>query len=468
MLLSTNVCAVCCKFAKRKVIREQFSKFLGKSSTRQQQAEFSDAVIASGVFNDSCHVQYVCSTCEKKLKKGASLESIRPKDLSYPNCENGECSAGNCEFDSILEIFKNKKTKNSLFWFEESELVTIREIMASLQVHSFGPSKSEHGTFRQLNLFRTRTNITVCEECWYLCLKRPSTKNWQPPTHQCSPNEQTQMTAVLEELSIPASTSSIASSSCNELNDALLNFSCLSDDSQLHNGQRKSVESVLSRKRLSEDFVSPSKRQRSSNVCGNSFAYSDDNVEFEISCRQIIDENDATHKHKACNYRYGNKADWSTNTNSRKRFLNELLTVVLSPTFRHEFMGMLNQKLENLIKPEEDNNIVVDQNQTVAKVKVISSTNLPRPIFIATRYSHVVNLTEEKVRNLAGNYCSRRELQRSVQMLRSTGLRPPKNIALNMARERKKLHDQIEVNDYDETTFLVKWSSNGLLDFLNR
>ena len=102
------------------------------------------------------------------------------------------------------------------------------------------------------------------------------------------------------------------------------------------------------------------------------------------------------------------------------------------------------------------------------KVEYLRSVNLPRPIFVATRYSHVVNLTEEKVRNLAGNYCSRRELQRSVQVLRSTGLRPPKNIAINMARERKKLHDQIEVNEYDETSFLVKWSSFGLLDFLNR
>ena len=156
---------------------------------------------------------------------------------------------------------------------------------------------------------------------------------------------------------------------------------------------------------------------------------------------EVVEDNDVIHRHKACNFRYGKSDNWSTNTNCRKRFLNELLNIALSPTFRNEFLGMLNQKLEHLI-PDQDS-IVVDQNQTVAKVKVLHSTALPRPIFIATRYSQIVNLTQEKVRNIAGSYCSRRELQRSVQMLRSTGLRPPKNIAKNMSAERKILQNQM-------------------------
>lgn len=465
MLLATKVCVICCKYSKRKVVREQFNKILGKNSKRKH-AEFSETIIASGALDDCCYAQFVCTSCEKQLKKGASLESIRPKDLRYPNCESNECGPGKCEFDSILGIFKNKKTNNSFFWFEESELNIVREIMSTLQVHSFGPSKSEYGTFRQLNLFRTRTNISACQECWYLCLKRPSTKNWKAPTHNCSPNDETQFTAVLEEISLPPSTSSIASSSQNEFNDALLNFECSSDDSQQLNQPRKSIESVLSRKRLSEDLVSPSKKQRSNDICGNTFQYTDNNVALKLSCEQVVEDNDVIHRHKACNFRYGKSDNWSTNTNCRKRFLNELLNIALSPTFRNEFLGMLNQKLEHLI-PDQDS-IVVDQNQTVAKVKVLHSTALPRPIFIATRYSQIVNLTQEKVRNIAGSYCSRRELQRSVQMLRSTGLRPPKNIAKNMSAERKILQNQIEVNDYDEKSFLVQWSSSGLLDYMNR
>lgn len=466
MLLADKVCVVCCKLSQPKKVRERFNKLLGIGQKRKI-AEFSDAVLASGALNDCCHAEFICSSCEKKIKKGVALESIRPKDVVYPNCESDDCGPGNCNFDSMLSVFKTKKSikQQSLLWFEEDDLTTIRQIMTDLQIHSFGPQKSEFGSFRQLILFRTRTNICACQDCWFLTIKKPSSKNWIPPVHNCNPNDETRFTVVLEEISLPPSASSLASST-NELNDAIL-FDELSDDSQTNNRPRKSIDSVISRKRLSEvDISSPPKKQRS-DICPNSFKYSDNRIALEMFCQESIDETDTTHKDRACNYRYGNNADWWKRTGCRKRFLNELLNMMLAPTFKNDFLSLLNQRLEN-VEGNEDETVVIEQNQTVSKVKVIHVAELPRPILIATRYTTMVNLTEEKVRNIAGSYCSRRELQRQIQKLRSTGLRPPKNITIHMSQERKLLQDQILVADYDEKSFMVHWSSSGLLDFMNR
>ena len=162
MLLADRVCVVCVKYSSPKFNLGKLNKLLGQGS-RRKVAEFSDTIHASGILRESCYAEYVCKTCQKKIKNGASVHSIQPQDVSYPNCETN-CNPGNCGFDNILDIFKNKKKsgQNGFFIFEEAELPKISEIMSSLMVHSFGKAK-ENEKFRMLVLFRTKTNVIYRE-----------------------------------------------------------------------------------------------------------------------------------------------------------------------------------------------------------------------------------------------------------------------------------------------------------------
>ena len=103
----------------------------------------------------------------------------------------------------------------------------------------------------------------------------------------------------------------------------------------------------------------------------------------------------------------------------------------------------------------------------VSNVTVFQAEDVPIPVIAPNKYTRIVDLTQEKIRSLAGHYCSRRELRHQIKTIRSSGLRPPRNLHLKMAEERKILLNQMEAEDF-ENSFIVRWTSNGLLDYLNR
>ena len=462
MLLAERVCVVCVKFSSPKFNLGKLNKLLGQGS-RRNVAEFSEKILASGILEESCHAEYVCKTCEKKIKKGVEIKSLQPQEISYPFCET-DCRPGSCHFDDLLSIFKNKKKSGQHFFFEESELPKIREIMGILQIHSFG-SVGGTGLFKKLVLFRTQTNVMCCSECWYLAIKRPSSKNWEEPIHQCCPTDATRTVVLEEESFANSSTVSVATtSSCNEpLNQAILDLD-LSNDSY-SNENRESMGSTTNRKRLSDRQElrrSLSKRFKS-DVCGQSFSYSTDLIDIDITCKKPINENNPQHK-QSCNFRYGGKQTWSNDTTCRQRFINELLDLALSPKFQKDFFRILNRKLEKTTLIED---FTAQKSTMVSNVTVFKAEDVPIPVIAPNKYTRIVDLTQEKIRSLAGHYCSRRELRHQIKTIRSSGLRPPRNLHLKMAEERKILLNQMEAEDF-ENSFIVRWTSNGLLDYLNR
>ena len=459
MLLADRVCVVCVKYSPPKFNLGKLNKLLGQGS-RRRKAEFSDTIHASGILTESCYAEYVCKTCQKKIKNGATVRSIQPQDVAYPNCESN-CNPGNCLYDNILDILKNKKKsgQNGFFIFEEAELPKITEIMSSLMVHSFGKAK-ENEKFRMLVLFRTKTNVMCCNECWFLATKRPGSKNWQEPVHQCNPTDITRCTNVLEEESFAQSSVSDISSANENLNEALLEF----DISGGSNENRQSIESFSTRKRLSDGNeleTSLSKRLKESS-CGQKFFYANDSTKLELTCTRSVDD-DSGHKQR-CNFRFGKKESWHNDTTCRQRFISEVLQLALSPKFQKDFFRVLSRKLEETNLSEE---FTKQKSQMVSNVTVIQTSDIPRPILAPTRYTRVIDLTAEKIRGLAGNYCSRRELQSQIKTLRSTGIRPPPNLHITMSQERRLIHDQMETED-SGNSFIVRWTSSGLLDYLNR
>ena len=206
--------------------------------------------------------------------------------------------------------------------------------------------------------------------------------------------------------------------------------------------------------------------------CTNAFYIEHDNLSMRIECKEL-----ATPNHRyTCKARYGSghsSEDWIGQNHNRLMFLHTLFGFTMSPKMNGDFATVFNTALAKISTGPEWK---VETLQSVSNVRVTKCHDGEAILISTTRGTKIISSECGDIRELAGEYSSRRQFEEKLKILRKMNFRVPKNMRRSLASSREQIRKMSEIKEFsdfgssvaDDWSALVCFSRVGIESYLNQ
>ena len=365
-----------------------------------------------------------------------------------------------------------KRTLIKDLTFQESDLERIHDLMLNFKVHKIlsapGRGNASSNLF-PVQIFKTKTNILSCRRCNFITLKKRNAKhdciyddsNQEDPSQDSNPEGPSQDSNP-EDPSQDTNPEDQSQDSPSNADDT----STVSSDAASPN--KRQCFNDLSYQSPPENEPSSSNFQR----CSNAYYLQHGNLSMRIECHEIA----TPHHRVTCQARFGSgyaSEKWVDQEHNRNMFLHYVLEFVMASKMRGSFAKVFNTALAKL---ESTDQWKVETSRSTANVQISTWRNNGSFLISSGRGTKIISSDTGIIRELTGEYSSRRQFEQKLKVLRRMNIKLPKNMRRSLASSRDQIKRYSEIIEFSnigssvcrDWSALVCFTRSGLEDYLNQ
>lgn len=343
------------------------------------------------------------------------------------------------------------RTKIAQLTFTENDLEKIHDLMANFKVHEISSvpgARNNSSNLFPLYLFKRKTNVLACKRCHFITLNRKNETQ-----HNCIYSQEDN---IIDEN--PSASDPI------RYDDEL---STQSSDAGSPR-KRQCLHDLSSDRNPFENEPSSSTYPR----CTNSYYMEHENLSMRIECKEL-----ATPEHKSlCKARFGSgysSEDWIEQNRNRVMFLHAMFGFLMCSKMKGDFATIFNTAMAKI---NSDDNWTVETSRSVSNVRITKYHDGESFLISTARGTKIISTDFGDIRELTGQYSSRRQLEQKLKILRRMNFKVPKNMRRSLAASREQVRNYSEINEYsnfgssiaNDWSALISFSREGLVNYLDQ